>query len=154
MSSFPVHNSQIRLSFDSFSLYKLLRWLTECNCDSAMWLHCQLRDREGGKNQQGWESRGGKTRISGQQHPRSLAGRQTLMLKFRSHTRLQTMLLTREGKDERQRGSVSVGGGGQHTEEEAEHRCTHMPHTCNVIRQRWTDEPASESFMFSWIHID
>lgn len=48
------------------------------------------RKEEEKKNQQAW--RGGKTRISGQQHPRSLVGRQTVMLKFRSHTLLQTML--------------------------------------------------------------
>lgn len=59
-----------------------------------MKLHCQLRDKEKRKrrkkNQQA--ERAGKTRISGQQHPRSVVGRQTVMLKFRSHTLLQTML--------------------------------------------------------------
>lgn len=79
-------------------------------------MHCQLIDEEGEKKSTGWEMRGGKTRISGQHHPRSLLGRQTLMLKFRSHTRLQTMLLTREGKDERQRERESRRRGKKGTE--------------------------------------
>lgn len=87
----------------------------QCDCTASF-----ETKREGGKNQQAL--RGGKTRISGQQHPRSLVGRQTAMLKFRSHTRLQTTLLTREGKDERHRGRKKGGGGvepaWQHTEEE------------------------------------
>lgn len=69
-------------------------------------MHCRLREEEGeGKNQTTeWESKGGKTRILGSNIPGVLFGRQTLMLKFRSHIRLQTMQLTREGKDERWRG--------------------------------------------------
>lgn len=100
-------------AFDGHSSYKSLRWLTECNFASVMWLHCQLRDEgaEGEINRVGVEGRENKN--SGQQHPRSLVGRQTLMLKFRSHTRLQTMLLTREGEDERRRGRESGGGGGK-----------------------------------------
>ena len=54
---------------------------------------------------------GEKNKKSGQQHPRSLVSRHTLMLKFRSHTCLPTMLLTGEGKDERQRGRRSRRGG-------------------------------------------
>lgn len=46
---------------------------------------------------------------SGQQHPRSLVGRQTLMLKFRSHTRLQTMLLTTKGRTRGRGGEKEVG---------------------------------------------
>lgn len=71
----------------------LTQW---CDCSASL-------EKKGGKkiNRVGVEGRENKN--SGQQHPRSLVGRQTLMLKFSSHSRLQTMLLTREGKDERQR---------------------------------------------------